>query len=398
MRKRGGLTLDWFVISKKTINRVIFSIIAFILLIIGGYFAKLYIEQRLKDQPISSSARLLRVEGRVTIKKHSSGATENATTSTILEPEDTIQTGTDSYAVIQYEDGSIYNIKPGSTIIFKENTANSTERRVANQVTTGTVSIRTSAESGTHIVTLPHSSANINKDSDTTLSSNGEKDSIQVLQGSVKVSTATGIEIVTSDEYLAVAKEGTTRSKLPPAPRIKNPQNGAQFLLPQNDTAIELSWEPIEGVDHYKVMVSAALTFPPQALSLNRDGIVDTKIKWVNPAEGNYYWRVQGITKDGIEGRWSDTPAFLVKIQRQGGKELPLRITKTNEINFFLVEVEGITKPGAFVKINDRPQIQADSKGFFKADVSFPPGTRSRTLVIEAIDNNGNKGNLTQIL
>ncbi len=397
MKRQGGVVFDWLIISKKTINRVVFSVILVILLSVGGYALKLYLEKQLSNPVESKSARFLRVEGRVTLKKNSTGTTEAVTTATILEPEDTIQTGSDSYAVLQYEDGSIYNIKPGSTIIFKENTSNKTERRVANQVAVGTVSIRTTAESGTHIITLSNSSANINKDSDATLSSDGQKDSIQVLQGSVKASTSAGVEVVSADEHISIAKEGNTRSKLPPAPQLKSPKNGLQYLLPKENGEIEFSWDPVSGVDHYKVMISPAYTFPPQALSFNRDGISDTKVKWANPAEGNYYWRVQAVTKDGIEGRWSDSPSFLVKIQRQG-KELPLRITKTNEINFFLIEVEGVTKPGAYIKINDRPQIQADAKGNFKADVSFPPGTRTRTLVIEAVDSNGNKGNLTQIL
>ncbi|MBL8148756.1 MAG: FecR domain-containing protein [Blastocatellia bacterium] len=397
-KNKRPLTSDWFIIPKKTINRVIGSIIAVVLFLVSGFLLKMYLESRPKIEVDSRAAKFIKVEGRVSIKKASSGVTETVNLDTLLESEDTIQTGGDSYAIVQYADGSIYNIKSDSTIIFKETyeSKDKEEKRVASKITIGTISVRTTPESGSHTVSLSNTTADINKDSDATLSSDGVKDTIQVLSGSVKAQTPKGTELISTDERLEIVKDGNKRSKLPPSPALKSPQNGTKFLL-KNREEIELAWEPIADAQYYRVMVSPVYSFPIKSLSLDKQQITDTKFKWANPIEGSYYWRVQAITRDGVEGKWSDTPSFEVKIQKQF-KEIPVKITKTTEINFFLIEIEGVTNPGGLVSINDRPQIQADSSGYFKADVSFPPGTRIRKLQIEVVDANGNKGQLIKEL
>src|SRR5437762_13810564 len=107
-KRRPGF--EWFVVSKKSIYRVIIYTLTLLFFVGVAYGIKYWVETKPGSGFDGPSARFLKIEGRVTIKHTSNNTPIVATSDTKLEPGDTIQTSSDSSAVVEYADGSRYNI------------------------------------------------------------------------------------------------------------------------------------------------------------------------------------------------------------------------------------------------------------------------------------------------
>lgn len=393
--KKGAFTAEWFIISKKKIYKITGSIFALIMIVVLGYGAKWYFENR---NPSGSdrtrAARFLTLDGQVTVRRASNNLTVPATRDMELEPGDTIQTSSNSSALVEYEDGSRITIRPGSTIILKEDN----KARVVNDLKDGKIKVTTTDGTTTqHIVALPGATkAVVDKASDASIDVSGEKSSIVVGRGFTTVSNAQGSQKLAADQRADIDKGAIKVAQLMPAPKLDLPENAKQFLIEKNAGEINFSWQPVPEADRYRLMISSSISFPEQALAVNIDALGNTKYTWRTPVDGSYFWRVQAINKDGVEGKWSDTPNFSIQTKKQG-KEIPIQLKKIEEIHRLLVEIQGTTKPGAMVTINGR-LVQIDAAGNFKDNVSFPADVRERTIVIEAKDQNGNTGRKEQRL
>jgi hypothetical protein len=395
-KRRRSRGFEWFVVSKKSLYRILAG--ATFLLIVGAVvYALMIFKPGTSGTSGERSARFLKTDGKVTVRRSATSEAIVASPNMPLEPGDTIQTSSDSSALVEYQDGSVYNIKPGSTIIFKEESTDNNLKRVEHVVKVGQINVKTPEQGGQHRISLTNTNAELGKNSEASFNTDTNKDAIVVSQGNVKATTQQGTEMVAPNQRIDIAKDGIVkRTDLPLPPIIEKPQNAMRFLLPKESSEVQFIWQSVANADHYKLEISPVPTFPEQALVVNRDGIGSTKYNWLRPIEGSFYWRVRAITKEGIEGNWGDTPSFWVKFQHSK-EPIQIRVKRIEEISFHLVTIQGTTKPGVLLTINEK-QIQVDSKGEFKADISFPRETRERTLLLEAVDSNGNSGKLRQIL
>src|SRR5438552_3754586 len=117
-KRRRGRGLEWFVVSKKSIYGIT-AVVSFLLIVAAVVYALMLLKPGTSGTSNKLSARFLKTEGRVTVKRAATNETVVASPNMALEPGDTIQTSTDSTAVVEYQDDSVYNIKSGSTVIFK---------------------------------------------------------------------------------------------------------------------------------------------------------------------------------------------------------------------------------------------------------------------------------------
>ena len=109
---------------------------------------------------------------------------------------------------------------------------------------------------------------------------------------------------------------------------------------------------------------------------------------------GPIFWKVQAVTTDGLQGKWSEP--FGIKVQRKGEEKIQIQLTRKNMITQLLWEIEGNTTPGVVLRINNIP-TEVDAKGHFKKDVTLSPSAE-RQIVFEARDPSGNTGKLIEKL
>lgn len=386
---------DWLIIQKQTIKR--FLLFLLLLLAAPSY---LLLANRTAPLPQSAvidgserCARIKSLSGQVVVRRAATNALEEAVANTRINPGDTIQTANDATALIIYDDGSEYQIRPASTIIYKDDLGKEKNRKIENRLLLGDIKIVTSSQSGTQIIQLPSIKVNIKQNSDVVVITRGPggKDTVEVMVGDVTVTNPRGSELIGPRERVEVVDNNINRSAILPAPEIMLPANADQLLV-EDRKPIEFSWQPVEKADYYRFEISPVPSFQASTLTVNVAGLKENSYHWLTPGEGRYYWRVKAVSEAGSEGLWSESVGFSVRFQRKNN--LPVRVTKINIIRFELVEIAGITKPHAFITINERKQLQADAGGLFKTSVSFPPTTRQRIIEILVVDNNGNTGRL----
>lgn len=389
-KNRKGLTADWFIIQKKTIYQIIGGIIALVLLIAFLIYRHYYPSKGGDTIPEARTARVLKVEGRVTIRHAATNEVEQASPNMPLEPGDTIQTALDGSAVVEYSDASRYNIKSGSTFILKENSRR--DKYFINKLEKGEVKVYTQETADKHILTAGDAKTIVDKNTDVGVNRGDNKTIVTVTHGGVGLFIGSGPEQRVQEQEIAEVIDGTptaTIKKQPPAPLLAKPENAKEFLIPREET-IELSWQPTPEAASYILSISPNVSFNESALILNQSNISDTKYVWAKPLQGNFFWRVKVVTKDGIEGIWSEPGNFKVKFK--GGIPVPVKITKIEIISQLLYVIEGVTKPGAILKVNDI-NTDLDASGAFKANVTFAPKA-PRIFVLDVQDANGNSGHI----
>src|SRR5215211_122309 len=105
----------------------------------------------------------------------------------------------------------------------------------------------------------------------------------------------------------------------PPAPTPIAPANGAQVTVP-----FTISWSAVSdprGIVAYNWRISPSSSFSP-VIQLNSTSgqTQDTVSGLVN---GTYYWRVQAVNGDFVQGAWSATRSFTVTGANSGAPGTP---------------------------------------------------------------------------
>jgi hypothetical protein len=106
---------------------------------------------------------------------------------------------------------------------------------------------------------------------------------------------------------LALAGAGRARAA-PTAPTPLSPANGADVRIP-----FQLSWSTAQdpsGVFAYNWQVSATSTFAKILRADSTMGELQDTVSGL--AVGTYFWRVQGVSNDFVQGAWSATRSFRI--------------------------------------------------------------------------------------
>lgn len=393
-KNRKGFTEEWLIIQKSTIYKAIGAVVMAIVLIGGGYALKIYFENKIKERTFDNkAARFLRIDGTVTVKHRGEKAYIQATYDTGLEEGDTIQTGSNSTALLEYIDKTKYIIKPDSTLIITENSRK--DNRIVNDLQNGGIKVNTNPESGAHYVKTPDVKVRVEKDSGADVANTGNKTTVVVGSGLATLLFGDDKEqTLTQDQVVDVNKDKSiTTRKLPPPPELTKPESARELLLDRGQQ-VEFIWKPIADADSYNLTIATSPTFPEQAIKLRAKDIKETRFKWSNPSGGQIFWQVQSVTKDGIEGKGNE-PAASLKIQLKG-TTLPLVITKMKKVAEGLWTIEGDTTVGATIRVNNGKSNEVDGKGHFNLDIAVE--AKQKEIVIEALDSGGNKGRVVKPL
>jgi len=117
--------IEWWNIRKSTI----YGLIALVLLVsgiaIGGWWASRnnwFAAQVVTDVP-KDAARIISFEGDVRITRAATRETIVVTKETYVAAGDTIQTQSDGRATVQMIDGSVYSVRPNSTVVVRDSSS-----------------------------------------------------------------------------------------------------------------------------------------------------------------------------------------------------------------------------------------------------------------------------------
>lgn len=98
-----------------------------------------------------------------------------------------------------------------------------------------------------------------------------------------------------NDQFLLRTKDNASSIKVLAA-------KDAQKIAPLVEALPVFQWEEMNNVVQYKMEISKSPDFKEVRL---RASINNSKFTWKNPSPGEYYWRVQAVTKDGKVGVFS---------------------------------------------------------------------------------------------
>jgi len=391
-KNRRGFTEEWFVIQKKTIKKIVFTVIAILVLAVVGYGVKVWVTQIIEEGKPDAYrvAKFIRFDGNVTVIKRGTNEALPATKDMALKEGDTIQTSSGSSALVEYLDGTKYTIKAGSTLIITEDSRK--DKRITNKLQGGGVKVNTSEDSNRHIIDSEGTKVRVEKNSDVDLDNKNGQTTVLVTSGLANLLGDTE-QTVSADQVAKIDKTGVNINNLPPAPKLGSPTNAKEMLVNEGE-AIEFIWDPIPNAEKYNLTLASNISFSEQSIKLQALDIKETKYKWVKPLNGPIFWKVQAVTTDGLQGKWSEP--FGIKVQRKGEEKIQIQLTKKNMITQLLWEIEGNTTPGVILRINNIP-TEVDAKGHFKKDVTLSPNAE-RQIVFEARDPSGNTGQLIEKL
>src|SRR5215210_743151 len=142
--------VDWWNIRKSTVYTLI--AIVLILAAIGGgaWWASRnnwFVPTENTSIP-KDAARIISFEGEVRITRAATRETILVTRETFVTAGDTIQTQSDGRAIIRMIDGSVYSVRPNSTIVVKDTTSIFGGKNVRVSLDDGQLNVRTDEQPG----------------------------------------------------------------------------------------------------------------------------------------------------------------------------------------------------------------------------------------------------------
>ena len=117
--------LDWWRIRRSTVYGIAAFIVAGAVISLVTWYALRndWFSQDTTDHLPKNAARILSFEGDVRITRAATRETIIVTKETSVAAGDTIQTQADGKAIVQMVDGSVYTVRPNSTVIIRNNSS-----------------------------------------------------------------------------------------------------------------------------------------------------------------------------------------------------------------------------------------------------------------------------------
>jgi hypothetical protein len=180
-----------------------------------------------------------------------------------------------------------------------------------------------------------------------------------------------------------------------PAPHLETSLDAAHRLV--------LAWDPVPAAARYALQVSRNRLFVDNLIDVDQRRKTDATVEL--RGEGSFQWRVAAISKDGLQGPWSEPRSFRVAGSVRPGEvgdktPPPIELDQVQVYgNLFIVS--GRTEPGAKMRINGEPAAVAQNGTFTKtllvgregwsvlefvaADLSGNVATRRQRVFVETL-------------
>ena len=358
---------------------------------VAAYFL-FFLEPPPPSGPIAV-AHLTAVEGNVRVKAVGGNNWMKGRPSQGLMTGDIVQTDPAAGAEITFFTGNVVTVRSDSVILISEGEAAVAEEATAWHIESGQVNFELRKE--TDIVTATartraaaNSAGNINV---TDAGGTG----VKIFRGSAQVMTTHGETVSLNDNQAVLVDargKAGSRIELPPTPQPIAPPGKAElpYVDPPRATA-KLQWEAVHGAQTYHVAMDYNVQQAQLLLSaaLDQPGIAATTHELPGLDPGSYFWRVAGVSKEGLEGDFSRVSLFSV-VKRLVPEPLPVAAAPSLTVDATaaqegIVQVKGRTDPGASVAV-DGHAVKVLPDGSFN---EFVRTTGNGFVLVRATDARG---------
>ena len=345
-------------------------------------------------KPGQEIARFVGVEGKVKVKPNAKEAWGDARLADRLHVGDVVQTEVRAGAAIQFNSGSLVNVRPDSVVYIGGSAEAST---AAWRVQSGRVNFAVGDAEEEIVTPTLRTTARQNASGNIDVGESGET-GVKIFRGQAEVETTQGQRITLSENQAvqvdAAGKAGS-RVDLPPPPTLVAPASKARLpLVAPPEPSAKLSWTAVRSGVTYRVAMDYNVTQANLLLSaaLDAPGITTTTHAIEGLAVGRYFWRVAAVNRDGLEGAFSRTSFFSV-VEPETPKPAPtpasgapsLALLVVDEVAPGVVHVGGRTDAGAAVTV-DGTAVKVLPDGSFS---EYVKRSGSADLVVRATGRDG---------
>jgi hypothetical protein len=389
--------IDWWRIRKSSIYILVGSIITILGLSIGGWYAvkhDWFAQTEASNIP-KNAARIVSFEGDVRIIRAATRETIVVTKETFVAAGDTVQTQGDGKATVQMVDGSVYSVRPNSTVVIRDNSSIFGGNNVRVSLDDGQLNVRTDqlGQNGENVVEMSDSETKLKEQTDASFNAdaNGNSGEIRISRGSVETSVGGDTQTINANEFASVQNgKMTSKEQLLPPPKHASPENAGQIADSGSGANASFSWTP-EGqsaVTSYHFQLARSPYFAPDSMLADRGDVSSRDFRMAGLQPGTYYWRVRASTRSGQTSDWSDPWRFIV-VRRAATRPLDVTEWKVERVGGNVFFVGGRTQPGVLVRCLGR-EMYAGNDGAFRLQISTPVSEAA----VELSDDQGNRAGL----
>jgi hypothetical protein len=384
--------IEWWNIRKSTI----YGLIALVLLVtgiaIGGWWASRhdwFAAQVVTDVP-KDAARIISFEGDVRITRAATRETIVVTKETYVAAGDTIQTQADGRATVQMIDGSVYSVRPNSTVVVRDSSSLFGGKNVRVALDDGQINVRTDKqpEDTQNIVEVAESENKLHPDTDASFNADAQTQGgeIRISRGGVETTMGGETTTITENEFAAVNNGNiTSREKLIEPPKPNSPANSAQIIDPSGSGAnVVFNWQD-SGATSYYLQIAKSPYFAADTILVDRSGLTAREFRLASLSPGTYYWRLKATAKSGQATNWNDPWKFTV-VKGGGGRPIDAADWNVEPIGGDIYIISARTQPGAVVRSQGR-EVFAAVDGSFHLQIS----AKSAVTAVEIGDEKGNR-------
>jgi hypothetical protein len=385
--------VDWWKIRRSTIIGLIIFAAVSAAVVFGSWWAvknNFFADQETADIP-KNAARILSFEGEVRITRAATRETVIVTKETHVAAGDTIQTQPGGRAILQMVDGSVYTVRPDTTVVLRDNSSFFGGNNVRVTLDDGQLNVRTEDQPANteNVVEMLDSETQIRSQTDASFNASDRGAEIRVNRGGVETSVGGAKTTITENEFAAV-NQGRLSSKesLLPPPRPVSPGNMSQLVDAAGAGAsAALSWqdEGSPALSGYYLQVARSSYFASDSILVDRSGLAGRDFRLGGLSPGTYYWRVKATARSGQTSDWSEPWKFSV-VRREASQAIEATAWQVENVGGSVYLISGRTRPGAQVRSQGN-QAFAGSDGVFRLQISTP---LSETAV-EFSDDRGNR-------
>ncbi len=386
--------VEWWHIRKSTIIGLIVLIVVSSVVGGGAWYASKnnWFAAATDIEMPKDAARIVSFEGQVRIIRAQTRETILVTRETYVAAGDTIQTQSDGRAIVQMIDGSVYSVRPNSTVVVRDSTSLFGGKNVRVRVNDGQLNVRTNdqPEDTKNIVELGESENELQSKTDASFNADGANGGeIRISRGGVET-TIGGDKTLIGENQFATVNNGklSDREKLLAPPRPISPENSAQITdVSGNGVNVNFSWTDAEGSNaaSYYLQVARSPRFASDLILVDRSSILSKEFRLTGLSPGTYYWRLKSTARSGQTTNWNDQWKFTVT-KRGGTINIETSDWAVEALGGNVFLISGRTKPGMSVSAMGRTTF-AGPDGAFKLQISTPSAEAS----IEIGDDRGNR-------
>lgn len=386
--------VDWWRIRKSTIVGLILLVILLIGLYFGGRWAFQSIwsaTDELGDIP-KDAARIISFEGDVRITRATTRETLVVTKQMYAAAGDTLQTQADGRATVQMIDGSIYTVRPNSTVVIRDSSSIFGGRNVRVALDDGQLNVRTddNPDGGQNVVEMYDTETKLRPSTDASFNADQRTrgSEIRISRGSVETTVGGESTTISENEFAAINKGRiSNREGLINPPRTVQPANASQIVDRGRGVGVSFSWQPdgSGSMVSYHLQVARTAYFGSDSILVDRAGIASRSFRLTALVPGTYHWRLKGTARSGQTSEWSEPARFNV-VRSTSNANITVSNWKAERLGGNVYLISGQTLPGLVVRYQGR-ELYAGSDGTFTFQVSTP----QPELAIEVADDSGNR-------